>query len=339
MIIQAASLLLLVGLSLKVNNDHLNFPPRSDHGSITHHRPLCTINSCTDLVSVRMHLDKLRHSHLAPSHTKPIHSMQLVLIILCGDVSSNPGPVDPCEQSSNKQMPAIQCDNCNTWIHNTCSGITNSRYDTYTASPNLTFICPQCNLPTFLQNVSSTPNLHSSTNRFYILSTSGSSTSTYSLLSINSPQQFRPALNATPSPKQKPGNLRQIANKLRVMSVNCNSIQSLDKRSELSALIDLHNTHIILGEESKIGPVHQSSKIFSQNYTSFRKDRKVGGGGVFVLVKDDINSLEYTLKDLTDNDCEIVWAQIRLPGSKLLNIASIYRPPNSNLQTMIKQKH
>ena len=95
MIIQAASILLLVCLSLKVNNDHLNLPPRSDHGSITHYRPLCTINSCTDLVSVRMHLDKLRHSHLAPSHTKPIHSMQLVLIILCGDVLSNPGSVHP----------------------------------------------------------------------------------------------------------------------------------------------------------------------------------------------------------------------------------------------------
>ena len=39
---------------------------------------------------------------------------------------------------------------------------------------------------------------------------------------------------------------------------------------------------------------------------------------------------------LTDNDCEIVWAQIRLPGSKLLNMASIYRPPNSSLQTMNK---
>ena len=265
--------------------------------------------------------------------------MQLVLIILCGDVSSNPGPVHPCgvcNRAVTNKCPAIQCDNCNTWIHNTCSGITNSRYDTYIASPNLTSICPQCNLPTFLQNISSTLNLHSSTNRFDILSTSGSSTSTYSLPSINSPQQFRPAPNATSSPKQKPGNLRQIANKLRVMSVNCNSIQSLDKRSELSALIDLHNPHIILGQESKIGPVHQSSEIFPQNYSSFRKDRKVGGGGVFVLVKDDINSLECTFEDLTDNDCEIVWAQIRLPDSKLLNIASIYRPPNSSLQTMKK---
>ena len=198
MIIQTASVLLLVCLSLKVNNDHLNFPSKSDPGSITHYRPLCSINSCTDLVSARMHLDKLRHSHLAPPHTKTIHSMQLVRIIHCSDVSSNPGPapVHPCgvcNRAVTNKCPAIQCDYCNTWIHITCSGITNSRYDTYIASPDHTFICPQCNMPTFLQNFSSTQSL------------------------------------------QKPGNLRQIANKLRVMSVNCNSIQSLDKCSELSA--------------------------------------------------------------------------------------------------------
>ena len=50
-------------------------------------------------------------------------------------------------------------------------------------------------------------------------------------------------------------------------------------------ILDLHNLHIILGQESKIGPVNQSSEIFPQNYTSFRMDRKVGGGGVFVLEK------------------------------------------------------
>ena len=50
--------------------------------------------------------------------------------------------------------------------------------------------------------------------------------------------------------------------------------------------------------------------------------------------------MECTFEDLTGtwltNDCEIVWAQIKLPDSKLLNIASIYRPPNSNFQTMNK---
>ena len=48
MIIQSVSVLLLVCLSLKMNNDHLNFPPKSDPGSIIHHHPLCRINRCTD---------------------------------------------------------------------------------------------------------------------------------------------------------------------------------------------------------------------------------------------------------------------------------------------------
>ena len=65
-------------------------------------------------------------------------------------------------------------------------------------------------------------------------------------------------------------------------------------------------------------------------------ERRKAVGGVFVPVKNDINSSDCTFEDLTDNNCEIVWAQIRLPGSKLLNIASIYRPPNSNLQMMNK---
>ena len=133
-----------------------------------------------------MHLDKLRHSHLASAApcTSPhqanlgAYTMQLVLIILCGDVSSNPGPapVYPCGVCSRvvtNKCPAIQCDNCDTWIHNTCSGITISRHDTYIASPNLTFICPQCNLPKVLQNISSTLNQHCTTNRFEIPFTSG----------------------------------------------------------------------------------------------------------------------------------------------------------------------
>ena len=49
----------------------------------------------------------------------------------------------------------------------------------------------------------------------------------------------------------------------------------------------------------------------------------VGGGGGFVLVKNDINCSECTSDDITDNNCEIVWSQVKLPVSKLRNIASI----------------
>ena len=67
----------------------------------------------------------------------------------------------------------------------------------------------------------------------------------------------------------------------------------------------------------------------------FRKDRKSGGGGVFILLREDIEYNENAFENC-ETDCEIVWAQIKLPGSKLLNIASMYRPPNSKLELMEK---
>ena len=67
------------------------------------------------------------------------------------------------------------------------------------------------------------------------------------------------------------------------MSVNCNSIQSIGKRAELQALIEDHNTHVTLAQESKLGPEHLTSVAFPNNFTIFRKDRKAGGGGVVII--------------------------------------------------------
>ena len=44
-------------------------------------------------------------------------------------------------------------------------------------------------------------------------------------------------------------------------------------------------------------------------------------------VREDIEYNENAFENC-ETDCEIVWAQIKLTGSKLLNIASMYRPPN-----------
>ena len=54
----------------------------------------------------------------------------------------------------------------------------------------------------------------------------------------------------------------------------------------------------------------------------------MGGGGVFILVREDIHHVEDALLNET-NDCESVWVQHKLFNAKLLNIASFYKPPNS----------
>ena len=101
--------------------------------------------------------------------------------------------------------------------------------------------------------------------------------------------------------------------------MNCNSIQSTNKRAELCALIDHHSPHIILGQ-SKLGTEHHNNEIVPNNYHVFRKDRRSGGGVVFILLTEDIEYNENAFENC-ETDCEIVWPQIKLPGSKLLNIA------------------
>jgi hypothetical protein len=88
-----------------------------------------------------------------------------------------------------------------------------------------------------------------------------------------------------------------------------------------------------------LGPEHTSSEIFPPGYTALRKDRQRGGGGVFILLKDNIEYIEGAFDNFR-TDCEVIWAQIKLPGSKLLNIASLYQPPNVKIEYLNKlQEH
>ena len=54
-------------------------------------------------------------------------------------------------------------------------------------------------------------------------------------------------------------------------------------------------------------------------------------GGVLIAIKKDVVSSEIT--ELKTN-CEIVWAEINIAGSKNLQIASYYRPPPDKGQAL-----
>ena len=112
------------------------------------------------------------------------------------------------------------------------------------------------------------------------------------------------------------------------MSINCDSLRSVDKRAELNCLVNHHNRHIILCQESGLGQDISSCEAFPKGYKSFRRDQVMGGGCVFILVSEDVDHVEDTFPD-DNKDSESVWVQLRLFNAKLLNIASFYRRPNS----------
>ena len=72
------------------------------------------------------------------------------------------------------------------------------------------------------------------------------------------------------------------------------------------------------------------------NYVVYCKDRSVGGGSIFVIIKDDLTS---SYKPILSIFAELIWAKLFLVGMKLLYICSFYRPTNSDLEPHVKFKN
>jgi len=76
---------------------------------------------------------------------------------------------------------------------------------------------------------------------------------------------------------------------LNVANINCCSVRSLSKRSQLAALLIEHNVDIVIRCESHLYSSISSSEILPQNYKIHRKDQSLGEGGVFIGVYNHLN--------------------------------------------------
>ncbi|CAC5388161.1 JAG2 [Mytilus coruscus] len=92
--------------------------------------------------------------------------------------------------------------------------------------------------------------------------------------------------------------------KLRLGSIYvCRSLISDKKKVELQNLIETHKPDIILGTESHLDNTVASSEVFPEQFQNlYRKDRKLGEGGVFITVDNNYITTEI----LTGSDCETV---------------------------------
>ncbi|CAC5368590.1 unnamed protein product [Mytilus coruscus] len=123
---------------------------------------------------------------------------------------------------------------------------------------------------------------------------------------------------------------------IRIMTVNCRSLRSQQKRNAFTTLIDTHEPHIIHATETHLDKTISNAELINTNiYEVYRKDRvfEVGheGGGVLNLVRKDLlSTAEITL----DTDCEICWNKIEIKGSKPLYTGCYYRPPNNNIASI-----
>ena len=71
-----------------------------------------------------------------------------------------------------------------------------------------------------------------------------------------------------------------------------------------------------------------NTEILPKNYRIIRKDRTLGGGGVFIGFKSHLNVTEASTLEAGTED---VWAKLLISSNKYVYLCSFYRPPSSDL--------
>lgn len=95
------------------------------------------------------------------------HQLFLILLLLCGDISTNPGPTwkfprGICGKPVKTNLRGILCDLCDTGIHSRCIDLVDSEYNRL-ANSSCSWICPNRDSLNFTTNLPVTGTLDSFT--------------------------------------------------------------------------------------------------------------------------------------------------------------------------------
>ena len=293
-----------------------------------------TKQSVHALVYLRSLKDRFKSLPTQTSNTHPTSTSSLLLLLLSGDVQSNPGPPKyPCGICKkavkwDHKNPSVCCDSCDTWFHQKCLVMPDAVFE---GLKNVTWECVQCGLPNFSTSLFDS-DIFDSTNPFESLTSPCSETSGLNL-SFSAP-------TATSSPKNQNTTGHQSDNlsahtsarkdiPLRILVLNCQSV--CNKKPQLESIIDSTNPDIVIGSESWLNSSITSASVFPAGYVVYRRDRPGDGGygGVFILVSAKLQSSQPE-KLKVDSDSEMLWVEVKIKGAKNLFLCAYYKPPRLN---------
>ena len=206
-----------------------------------------------------------------------------------------------CSGAVLKGHKAVQCDNCDMWIHNECSFIAETQYETVN-NTNCTWICPKCEFFNFSDSFFGEQ------------------------VNVETENRFVPLTKVKKDRSSPCGtNKSSFISGLKFISMNINSTRG--KKLELLAFLDFHQPHVVAIQETKIDSSIATSELFPETcpYSVYRKDRNIHGGGVMLLVHKDISHMPITE---LENDSESIWVKVFANKTSHF-VASWYRPPGS----------
>jgi hypothetical protein len=121
--------------------------------------------------------------------------------------------------------------------------------------------------------------------------------------------------------------INEVEDNFTIMVVNCRSI--CNKLDKFRTVLETYTPDVAVAVETWLDDEYTTNEISMNGYTLFRKDRNKHGGGVMIVVKDELKS-----KFLwNDEKAEMVCINLRLKHNNL-KIIGVYRPPNDQNNTL-----
>lgn len=124
--------------------------------------------------------------------------------------------------------------------------------------------------------------------------------------------------------------------RLKIYSINVNSIVSIEKRASLLTFLNNHTPDVVLLGETKLNAKH---KLDFEHYNMIRNDRTFSeGGGTAILLKKMISFKVINHTHLSQFKClEATTIRLSLPNSKQLYISAMYAPKGSDFNFEFKR--
>ena len=209
------------------------------------------------------------------------------ILILCGDISTNPGPVrfpcGTCSKSVRANQHGLQCESCDIWSHRVCVNMTKPEYFRLGNSWESWF-CEPCLLPQFSDSFFS---LNQTFNSSYLPSSINTSQLEGSVeLNISGVSGDRDEeMNFDPFTELKKVRHKH-KNNVIVSYLNINSLRY--KLAEISDILYDKLTDVCFFAETKLDSTFNINLFNIPNYKTFRNDRNSSGGGLIAYVRSSL---------------------------------------------------
>ena len=228
-----------------------------------------------------------------------------LLVLLAGDVSCNPGPVkDPCAicfKGCRSNQKAVQCDECDNWHHAKCINMGFDEYHSLQINKTSTWVCFTCLFPSvnsLNDSISRNPNVHQAED-------------------FNDQPEIR------------------LLRGFKIAHLNVNRL--VNKLDLVKELVHKHSFDILTLSKTWLTPNVMDDEVIIPGYSLVRKDRvstvKSCGGGVMIFIRDGI---PFVVKsDLTKDNFECLWVEVKRPKCRSLTLCCSYRPGDQNIDDFI----